>query len=171
MLPVTPKLRMRNLSVTADCSPSESALLRYFPLKFSDFLINKTIRSKKQWRERLTVEQFHICREGGTETPFSGQYCHYSTPGKYVCVCCGALLFSSAAKFDSGSGWPSFYQPYDSKDLREEQDFSHGVVRTEVRCGRCDAHLGHVFPDGPAPTGLRYCINSVALNLIEKPDF
>ncbi len=120
------------------------------------------------WREELTEEQFHICRLGGTERAFSGEYHATKTPGIYHCTCCGTALFDSDAKYDSGSGWPSYFQPVDAEAVRELDDFSHGMHRIEVRCGRCDAHLGHVFPDGPRPTGLRYCINSASLKLVPR---
>ena len=113
-------------------------------------------------------EQFHICRLGGTERAFSGEYHATKTPGIYHCTCCGTALFDSDAKYDSGSGWPSYFQPVDAEAVRELDDFSHGMHRIEVRCGRCDAHLGHVFPDGPRPTGLRYCINSASLKLVPR---
>jgi len=117
------------------------------------------------WRERLTPEQYRVARRGGTEPPYSGAYCDEHRAGTYRCVCCGAPLFRSDAKFESGCGWPSFFEPLEGADLVELEDTSHGMVRTEIRCAGCDAHLGHVFPDGPPPTGLRYCINSVCLDL------
>lgn len=125
--------------------------------------MNKIEKPLEEWRNELTDAQFQVCRMGGTERPFTGEYHASSAPGTYVCVCCGTALFDSSSKFDSGCGWPSYFQPLAADVIRELVDNSHGMRRTEVRCAACDAHLGHVFPDGPRPTGLRYCINSVAL--------
>ena len=118
-----------------------------------------------EWRDKLTPEQFRVTRLKGTERPFSGSYWDCTAPGTYACICCGAPLFDATHKFDAGCGWPSFWQPGPDADIAEARDSSHGMLRTEVMCGRCGAHLGHVFPDGPAPTGLRYCINSASLKL------
>jgi peptide-methionine (R)-S-oxide reductase len=122
-------------------------------------------RSESEWREQLTPEQYRILREAGTEPPFSGRYVYAKDDGIYRCAACGAELFSSDTKFDSGTGWPSFTEPVVAASVELLDDSSHGMHRTEVRCRRCGSHLGHVFPDGPAPTGMRYCINSLALDL------
>ncbi len=128
-------------------------------------MTDKIEKTEAQWREALTAEQFNVCREKGTERAFSGAYWDTKTPGTYRCAACGEPLFSSQTKFDSGTGWPSFWQPLDGDAVATETDQSLGMVRTEVHCQRCGSHLGHVFPDGPRPTGLRYCINSVSLQL------
>jgi peptide-methionine (R)-S-oxide reductase len=128
-------------------------------------MVEKIKKSDAEWQQELTPEQYRVCRMHGTEPAFSGKYAHTKDKGVYVCACCGQELFDSQTKFESGSGWPSYYKPLDSEKITEKKDASHGMVRTEVLCSKCDAHLGHVFPDGPNPTGLRYCINSVALDL------
>ena len=118
------------------------------------------MKDDEHWRERLSPEEFHVCREKGTERAFTGEYWDCKEQGVYLCRCCGEPLFDSGTKYDSGSGWPSFYQPADAEVIEEARDTTHGMVRVEVMCKKCGAHLGHVFEDGPAPTGLRYCINS-----------
>ena len=122
-------------------------------------------RTEDEWRERLTPEQFDVTRRAGTERAFTGEYWDCHDNGTYECVCCGQPLFSSDTKYESGTGWPSFFQAIDSGAVEEDVDTSHGMVRTEARCSNCGAHLGHVFPDGPRPTGVRYCMNSASLRL------
>ena len=121
--------------------------------------------SDQQWKEKLPLEQYEICRNKGTEPPFSGEYLNPKTTGTYHCSCCGNALFHSVKKFDSGTGWPSFWDPIDVQSVSTQEDLSMSVLRTEVLCKQCESHLGHVFEDGPQPTGLRYCINSVSLKL------
>ena len=129
--------------------------------------MDKIVKSNQQWQQELTPQQFAVCRQHGTERAFTGEYFDCHEPGTYHCVCCGAALFSSDAKFESGTGWPSFSAPIDRDAVTTRSDTGYGMVRTEVLCSRCEAHLGHVFPDGPQPTGLRFCINSVSLKLEE----
>lgn len=130
----------------------------------------KVSKSDEQWRQELAPAEYAVCREKGTERAFTGRYNDYKNPGVYHCACCGSELFSSDAKFNSGTGWPSFMAPVDEAAVRTEEDTTHGMRRVEVLCATCDAHLGHVFPDGPRPTGLRYCMNSVALKHSDDMD-
>lgn len=126
-------------------------------------MTNKVNKNNEEWQSELAPDLYHIAREKGTERPFTGKYYTDKRPGQYQCACCGERLFDAATKYDSGSGWPSFYAPAQADAVAEHRDASHGMVRTEITCQRCGAHLGHVFPDGPQPTGLRYCINSLSL--------
>ncbi len=133
-------------------------------------MTDKIVKSDAQWRREMTPEQYEVCRRKGTEAPFSGEYYAVKRDGIYHCACCGNPLFDSRTKFESGTGWPSFWAPLDQNSVETEMDLSHGMRRLEVTCSRCGAHLGHVFADGPAPTNQRYCINSVALDLAAEGD-
>ncbi len=130
--------------------------------------MGKVSKNDDEWRKSLSEGEYQVAREGATERAFTGRYWDTKTPGTYKCVCCDEALFDSETKYDSGSGWPSFYQPIDPEAIATREDRSAMMVRTEVLCGACDAHLGHLFPDGPEPTGLRYCLNSLSLNLDER---
>lgn len=131
-------------------------------------MAGKTRKSESEWKEELSPEQFRVARKKGTERAFTGKYHDHHEKGAYVCACCEQELFLSSGKFDSGTGWPSFTEPAASGRVTEEIDRSHGMVRTEVLCSGCDAHLGHVFPDGPGPAGTRYCVNSVSLDFMKE---
>ena len=125
-------------------------------------------KSEQEWKKKLTAEQYHVLREKGTEPAFAGKYVHNKESGIYMCAACGAELFSSGTKFDSGTGWPSFSEPKNKENIELKKDFSHGMLRTEVLCKKCGSHLGHVFGDGPTPTGQRFCMNSCALDFRKK---
>ena len=136
----------------------------------TDFAMTKVKHTEKEWAEKLNPQQYQVLRQCGTEPPFTGKYVHNTQGGNYYCVACGALLFTSASKYDSGSGWPSFYAPANNKNIIEVPDTSHGMERIEIKCAHCGGHLGHLFPDGPRPTGMRYCVNSLALDFKEKTE-
>ena len=131
--------------------------------------MEKVIKTDEEWRQILTPEQFRVTRQKGTERPYTGEYCESKEPGIYACVCCGTDLFESTTKFESGTGWPSFTEPLVADRVRLEKDHSYGMHRVEALCNICDAHLGHVFDDGPPPTGLRYCLNSISL-VLKQPE-
>ena len=133
-------------------------------------MTDKVVKTDAEWKAQLSAESYHVARKHGTERAFSGEYHDSTAKGRYDCICCGQPLFSSDTKFDSGTGWPSYWAPIDEDAVTEKKDRSFFMVRTEVLCSKCDAHLGHVFPDGPAPTGQRYCMNSVSLKLTSKDE-
>lgn len=128
----------------------------------------KLTRTEQEWKEMLDPEQYNVCRLSATERPFTGKYNDFKGDGIFICVACDEPLFDSSTKFDSGCGWPSFYEPYSDEAIRYLEDDSHGMQRVEIRCGSCDAHLGHVFPDGPQPTGERFCVNSASLSFTDE---
>ena len=129
---------------------------------------NKIIKTEEDWKTKLSEDSYYVCRQKGTEAPFSGKYNKYNEEGTYSCICCNNELFRSSQKYDSGSGWPSFYKTISERAIEEKEDSSYGMKRVEISCKQCDSHLGHVFQDGPKPTGLRYCVSSVALNFKHK---
>tara|TARA_B100001245_G_scaffold48720_1_gene32181 strand:+ start:123 stop:689 length:567 start_codon:yes stop_codon:yes gene_type:complete len=161
---LTQKNQVSNKNIVS--SSVDSPLLKIYSVSKKEvIMVGKVIKKEEEWRKKLTAQQYHVTREKGTEIPFSGQYNKSKENGTYQCICCGNDLFQSTAKYDSGTGWPSFWEPVATENVKTETDKSFGMTRIEILCSLCDAHLGHLFEDGPEPSGLRYCVNSTALKL------